>query len=250
MVTFDIRDVTDEVAQKFESEFFLRKKTLETYLASSNFSQSFSGNIHVEVSEYTPPVSQALIPAWKGCRGRMKFAALRARQGNAAILHELAHVYAPNQVRFLAEGYAVYLEEKIGNINAYPTFGSSIEARLRDTSLSALGLVKLDDFDRVPVGTGVWLGDNVGLNASIPATSERRAYSYLVSASFVKFVVDSYGLDKFHALYELTPLTPAASTQADSGRYKNVFGKFLSALQIEWLGWLESKNLPLHAPGA
>jgi len=241
MVTFDLRDVTDEVAKNFESEFFLRKKTLEDYLESTNFVALFTADIHVEVLEYTPPTSEALLPAWRGRRGWMKFAALRARQGRAAILHELTHVYAPNQVRFLAEGYAVYLEEKLGNIHAYPTLGTPIEERLGCANRSASQLVKLDVFDRVSIGMGLSLGDSVELKPAIPIPAERGAFSYLVSGSFVKFLIDIYGLKKFKDLFELTPLTPGASPQADPDRYERVFGKPLTGLQTEWLGWLEER---------
>jgi hypothetical protein len=240
MVTFEIRDVSDEVARNFEREFFMRQNVLETHLASMSFGDLFSGDIHVTIFEYMPPASQALLPAWRGCRGQMKFAALRVRQGRAAILHELVHVYEPNQVRFLAEGFAVYLEETIGNIDVYPTFGAAIEARLKSTHSSALASVKLDVFERVSVGRGLSLGNSIELQTAIPVTAERAAYSYLVSGSFVKFLIAVHGVDKFKALYELTPLTPGVSMPVVHDRYERVFSKPLSELQAEWLRWLEN----------
>jgi hypothetical protein len=204
-----------------------------------SFGELFSGDIHVAISEYTPPASQALLPAWRGHRGQMKFAALRVRQGHAAILHELAHVYEPNQARFLAEGFAVYLEEKIGNIEAYPTYGMAIEERLRSAGSSALASVQLDIFDGVSVGKGVPLGSGVKLETAIPDRAQRAAYSYLVSGSFVKFLIQNYGVDQFRALYKLTPLMPGASLPEDRGRYHRIFSKPLLDLQTEWLKWLK-----------
>src|SRR3954463_5650135 len=99
MVMFDIQDVSDDTAWNFEREFLVRQDILKSHLTSMSFGELFSGDIHVAISEYTPPASQALLPAWRGHRGQMKFAALRVRQGRAAILHELAHVYEPNQAR-------------------------------------------------------------------------------------------------------------------------------------------------------
>ena len=61
----------------------------------------------------------------------------------------------------------------------------------------------------------------------------------MVSGSFVKFLVETQGLEKFKTLYELTPLTPGVATIADPDRYENVFGKPLTALQTQWLYWLE-----------
>jgi hypothetical protein len=238
-VTFQIRDVSQKVKQKFRQEFSRRKRTLERYLTSTNFTQLFSGNIRVEVFHYMPPVSEGLLPGWEGNRGYLKFAALRAKDGTAAITHELTHVHAPNQVRFLAEGFAVYVEEMIGNIDVYPTFGDSIEGLVKNHA--ALNSVRLDLFDAVSTQRGHLLGDNVGLQSAISDARDRQNYSYLVSGSFVKFLVESYGLIKFKAFYNLTPLTPGVATAADPNRYSGVFGKSLTALETEWRSWLVNR---------
>ena len=151
---FELKDLSAEVACKFEQDFLSKKDIVEEYLAATKFTKAFTGAIQVKVWQYMPPISEALLPAWEGQRGYMKFAALRAKEGNAAIVHELIHVNAPNQSRFLAEGYAVYVEEKIGNIGAYPTFGNSIEDQMRKIANSALQSVKLAEFDRVPTKRG------------------------------------------------------------------------------------------------
>src|SRR5687767_1764421 len=46
-------------------------------------------------------LSMALIPAWRGERGQMIFGAKRVDAGEAATVHEMIHVYAPNANRFL-----------------------------------------------------------------------------------------------------------------------------------------------------
>jgi len=240
MVIFDIRDVSDDVAENFEREFLVRQKTLRAYLTSRSLVELFSGEIHVTVCECVSPASMALLPAWRGHRGQMKFAASRVRQGRAAILHELVHVYEPNQVRFLAEGFAVYLEEKFGNIDVYPTFGSAIEERLNGTHSLALAYLKLNVFDGVSVGRGMPLGDSIELETMIPVAAQRGAYSYLVSGSFVKFLISAYGMDKFMALYKLTPLLPGVSKPGDPNRYEWVFRTSLAELQAEWLRWLQN----------
>jgi hypothetical protein len=236
---FELKDLSAEVACKFKQDFLSKRDIVEEYLAATKFTKAFTGAIQVKVWEYMPPISEALLPAWEGQRGYMKFAALRAKEGNAAIVHELIHVNAPNQSRFLAEGYAVYVEEKIGNIGAYPTFGNSIEDQMRKIGNSALQSVKLADFDRVPTKRGTNLGKSAGLETEIPDLAQRGEYTYLVSGSFVKFLVETHGLEKFKTLYELTPLTPGVATVADPDRYENVFGKPLTALQTQWLYWLE-----------
>src|SRR5262249_28376628 len=47
-------------------------------------------------------ISKSLVPAWSGLRGRMEFPAPEVISGEAAIAHELAHVYFPNGNRMLA----------------------------------------------------------------------------------------------------------------------------------------------------
>src|SRR5437763_17168244 len=129
MVTFDINGVDFEVARNFEREFFERHNVLRGYLGAMGFDDLFSGNFYVRASEYMPHASRALLPAWMGQRGQMKFAPSRVKEGRAAILHELVHVYEPKQARFLAEGIPVYPEESSGNINVLTTLSSSIQAR-------------------------------------------------------------------------------------------------------------------------
>ncbi len=47
----------------------------------------------------------------------------RARDSTGALLHEIVHIYAPNNNRFLAEGLAVYLHAKLAGNPAFPNFG-------------------------------------------------------------------------------------------------------------------------------
>jgi hypothetical protein len=234
-----------KAVKQFKNDFYLRKETLEQYLTATNFTQLFSGKFEVEVFTKQPH-SEALLFVWDGHRGHIYFPPHRVKERNAAILHEIAHVHAPNAVRFLAEGFPAYLEEKMGNINAYPTGGSRIECAIAETKDTALAAVKLEMFDRVPTKRTVFLGDNMGLETAFPATEQgtnkRRTYSYLISASFVKFLIHSRGQDKFKALYDLTPLIPMETRQADPGRYQTIYGKSLADLQTEWLAWVGQKQ--------
>jgi hypothetical protein len=202
----------------------------------------------VKAFAYVPPASEALLPAWEGNRGHMKFAASRLKDGKAAILHELAHVHAPNQVRFLSEGYSTYLEEMIGNIGAYPTLGRLMAEQMKVLHKlypRALEAVKLETFDRVSTQRGFLLQNNVGLEMAIPDGDDkgrnRGDYSYLVSGSFVKYLIHAYGLEKFRGLYELSPLTPGVATPADPGRYYKAYGKSLLDFEKEWRNWLATQ---------
>jgi hypothetical protein len=247
-----MRDVHNEDAvTQFKNDFFLRKETLEHYLTTTNFTQLFTGNLEVEVFDNDQEHSEALLFVWDGRRGHMYFPPKGVQKGNAAILHEIAHVHAPNAVRFLAEGFPAYLEEKMGNINAYPTQGSRIECAIgiyNGEYKDALAAVKLNLFDGAPTKRGVFLGDNMEeLDNAFAADrangqGRRRTYSYLVSASFVKFLIHNHGQTKFKALYDLTPLVPMQARQADPDRYQRIYGKSLSELQTGWRSWLGNRQ--------
>jgi hypothetical protein len=245
-----MEDVSAKAEKQFKNDFYLRKETLEQYLTSTNFTKLFSGKFEVEVFEKQPH-SEALLFVWDGHPGHIYFPPHRVKDRSAAILHEIAHVHAPNAVRFLAEGYPAYLEEKMGTIDAYPTEGSRIECQIGTYNRlhgSALAVVKLDLFDRVPTKRTVFLGDHMGLEPAFPANEDgerhRRGYSYLISASFVKFLIHTHGQDKFKALYDLTPLIPMETRQADPGRYQRIYGKSLTELQTAWRAWLGQRQEP------
>jgi len=239
-----------DAVKQFKNDFYLRKDTLEQYLTSSNFTKLFSGNFQVEVFENDQPHSEALLFVWDGNRGHMYFPPKGVKNRNAAILHEIAHVHAPNAVRFLAEGFPAYLEEMMGNIDAYPAQGSRLECAVGDYSneyKKALEAVKLELFDRAPTKREVFLGDHMGLEDAFAAdrvegVGRRRTYSYLVSASFVKFLIYNHGQSQFKALYDSTPLIPMQTRQTDPDRYRRIYGKSLSELQTGWRSWLSNRQ--------
>ena len=67
-------------------------------------------------------IPRTLIFLWRG-ENRMEMPVHRVRDGKANLIHEISHSLAPSRNRFLAEGLAVYLEERYGNLRAFPTFG-------------------------------------------------------------------------------------------------------------------------------
>ena len=74
-------------------------------------------------------IPRTLISLWRG-RNRMEMPVHRVLDGRAPLIHETTHSLAPSRNRFLAEGLAVYLEEKFGTLNAFPTFGRSVKKLL------------------------------------------------------------------------------------------------------------------------
>jgi hypothetical protein len=70
----------------------------------------------------------------------------RARNNDGALLHELVHVYASSENRFLAEGLAVYLQARLGGNRAYPNFGDDLAtlARRRWSGIGQLAHLDLE----------------------------------------------------------------------------------------------------------
>jgi len=177
---------------------------------------TFEGAWQVAIDGGRGP-SMALVPAWRGERGHMLFRAGPVRQGNAAIVHEVVHVFAPNANRFLAEGLAVYAHDRLGGAPAHPNFGADLHRAAQ--AFAAADLAALD-------------------RAATPQRLATEALdegsAYLVAGSFVRFLVETHGLDRFRRLYDLTPLVPGARDAGDPGRWQAVYGADLAQLTDAW----------------
>jgi hypothetical protein len=162
--------------------------------------------IHVDRSYR---ISKALIPSYRGNRGFMEMPLRGVRNNDGALLHEMVHIYAPNDNRFLAEGLAVYLHHKMAGNRAFPNFGNSLDAEARER------LSQIESLDRLnAVRTPRPLGS---------VLNEQSAY--ILAGSFVGFLIEKYGLPEFRKLYE-------------SGTYESAYGKSLRELEKEWRGAL------------
>src|SRR4029434_1087679 len=131
---------------------------------------------------------------------------LRAVQtNNSALLHEIVHIYAPNDNRFLAEGLAVYLHQKLASNPAFPNFGKSLDAEAR------VRLREIDSLDRL---------NSVRTPRPLSSVLSEES-AYVLAGSFVGFLIEKYGLPEFRKLYE-------------TGIYETTYGKSLGDLEKEW----------------
>ncbi|MBI2361240.1 MAG: hypothetical protein HYV04_20430 [Deltaproteobacteria bacterium] len=130
----------------------------------------------------------------------------------SALLHEITHIYAPHDNRFLQEGLAVYLQDKIGGNPAFPNFGEDLWVLARDRLSFDISLASLNHV-RFPTPLGIRVG-------------ERNAY--ILAGSFVGFLIEKYGMPMFRRLYETED-------------YDIVYGKSLEILEKEWRSALEGK---------
>jgi len=179
--------------------------------------ETFSGAYRVTVTEGGGP-SMALVPAWRGERGQMLFRAPALNRGQAATVHEVTHVFAPNANRFLAEGLAVYAHEHLHGPGAFPNFGADLDALARRYA----GRADIAALERIATP------------ARLTGAGLQERESYVVAGSFVGFLIRKYGFAKFRALYAMTPLSPGARNAGAPSRWQRVYGHSLAELAAQW----------------
>lgn len=176
--------------------------------------------IRIDIEDSRGP-SMALVPGWRGQRGRMIFRTFVVRRSTSAITHEIVHLIAPNGNRFLAEGLAVYAHEHLGGQNAYPNNG-------RDLHRAARAFMSPENVVRLSA---------IATPRRLMMDSLDQREAYLVAGSFVRFLIEEFGMDKFRELYALTPLVPGSRNAGGSpGRWPKIFGKSIEDLALDWRG--------------
>ena len=187
-------------------------------------------------------ISKSLVPAWSGDVGRMEFPAWRVTARKAAILHELVHVYFPNANRLLAEGLAIYLQAKIGGNPAFPNFGRSLHAIARRVAgelvpafvrgdAKRLDDIRLADLDAIATPSPLELRVGRKLYGEDP---HGQARIYPIAGSFVQFLVETYGMARFRALYLQSPLVAGRCDAGSRERWTLAYGLSLRQLEVAW----------------
>ncbi len=230
----------EEVA--FKAHFARELTSLKVWCGRHRWLPSVSvTDLKVFVSdEYK--ISKSLMPAAVGQHGRMEVPAWKAIAGEAALAHELVHVYFPNGNRLLAEGLAIYLQSEIGGNPAFPNFGRPLREVAREMlrkmvpefaggNVGALEKVSLANLDKIATPSALRL--RVGLNLYQDDPSGQ-AHIYPIVGSFAQFLVETYGLETFRVLYQKTPLKPFERNPGSSQRWAEVYGMPLDALEEEW----------------
>lgn len=212
-ITFKLTGVGAGAASEFQAQ--VERAQIKV---SEWWGATFHGPIVVEI-DTKRALSMALVPAWRGERGRMIFGAKRVQAGEAATVHEMIHVYAPNANRFLAEGLAVHGHDLLGGPPAYPNFGKSLDA-LAARNASRDLVVALER------------------TATPVALEETSNDGEAIAGSFVKFLIAQHGMEKFRALYELTPLVPKQRDAGAVERWQSIYGQTFESLADAWLAGL------------
>ena len=183
-----------------EAEEYCRYAVNERKKVEGYWGDTWNETIRINVSS-SYRISRALVPGYFGNRGFMEMPLRRVRDNTGALLHEIVHIYAPNNNRFLAEGLAVYLHTKLGGNPAFPNFGEDLR---RSAVRSVSGVKSLESLN--------------GVRTPRPlSTVMDEETAYVVAGSFVGFLIETYGLPSFRSLYE-----------TDS--YEKVYGGSLSMI--------------------
>jgi hypothetical protein len=193
-------------------------------------------------------ISRALVPAWERRSGVLEFPSWRVVSRKAAILHELAHVYLPNGNRFLAEGLATYLQALLGGNPAFPNFGRSLHGLARDSLLEivsgktdALASVQLAELDATPTPNPLALA---AARRRYERQADIQAAIYAIVGSFVEFLIESQGLERFQKLYRTTPLIPGRLGAGAVERWFEIYGRTLADLEAEWKSLIVGTRRP------
>jgi hypothetical protein len=189
--------------------------------------------------------SASLVHMALGQSGRIDFPASEVEVGKTGIAHELTHIVLPNGNRFLAEGLAVYVQQEIGSNQAVPNFGRPLYSVVRELSCGMhligaptprLDEVQFDDADRVATPSPVAV--RVGL-VPFPLPP-----AYTIAGSFVQYLIESRGMERFRNLYSLTPLMPGKRNEGSPDRWAHVYGVTIGELARGW----HSRVVRLHCP--
>jgi len=227
--------------ETFKAEFFKEIASLKSWARQQDWSPSVPPALQIFVSdEYK--ISRSLIPAALDCRGRMEFPAWKAIAGEAAIAHELVHVYFPNGNRLLAEGLAIYLQAKIGGNPSFPNFGRPLHQVARELLRTmvpefengrpeTLDKIHITELDKIATPSALRLRVGRDLYDNTPVG---HAHVYPLAGSFIEFLIETHGTDKLRALFERTPLVPFERNPGSADRWIDTHGLSLADIELQW----------------
>jgi len=204
-----IQIVSDQLTVP-EAEEYCRYAVSERKKVEEFWGATWTEAIRIHVSS-SYRIARSLVPN-QGDPGYIEMPLGRVRDNRGALLHEIVHNYAPNSNRFLQEGLAVYLQDRMGGNPAFPNFGANLHVLARDQISSVTSLARLN---------------NVRFPQPLSTVMQERT-AYILAGSFVGFLIEKYGLPQFRRLYE-------------TGNYEKVYKNPLKILEKEWRSSLQQR---------
>jgi hypothetical protein len=245
-------DLTAAQQAEFKSDFHQDLERLEKWATQNRWPPLTTPALQVTVS-HRYRISKSLVPAWDGRAGHMQFPAWRAVVRKAAIAHELVHVFWPNGNRFLAEGLAIYLQAVAGGNPAFPNFGRPLHELACERMLEMapedaakhFGQIRLSELDAIATPSPLAL--KVGQDF-YGEDARGQSHVYPIAGSFIRFLIETGGIEKFRALYLQTPLVPRALNGGVAGRWAGVYGRTLVDLEEQWKSMLDEHRQVVSPP--
>ena len=134
-----IQIVSDELTVA-EAEAYCRYAVRERAKVEAFWGATWQHPIRIHVSS-AYRMARSLVPN-QGRPGDIEMPLGRVRDHRGALLHEIAHNYAPNGNRFLQEGLAVYLQDRLGGNPAFPNFGADLHVLAREQVAAVTGALR------------------------------------------------------------------------------------------------------------
>lgn len=147
---------------------------------------------------------------------------------NPSLVHELTHSllgyggnFDTDNGYFTQEGYAVYMDDQFGK---------------NELNLEKYMKHFLDSDKLIPISKLIDPNqDDHYFRAELPNKEEQSVLwgmSYIHAASFVKYLVETYGIEKFEQIYDKKDLAK---------KIEVVYGKSVSEIEMDWLAFINNQ---------
>ena len=134
-------EVDSDELTSVEAEKYCRYAVSERKKVEKFWGPTWKEKIRIQVSS-AYVIASALLTN-QGNPGRITVPLDRVKDMQGGLLHEITHNYAPNSNRFLEEGLAVYLQEKLGGNPSFPNFHRDLHALAAVEAASVKSLANL-----------------------------------------------------------------------------------------------------------
>ena len=217
------------------------------------------GRLKILVGEHFR-LGRSLVPAWESDRGRIELPADKVKDVQADIAHEFTHYYFPNGNRMLAEGLAVYVQDETqglpGGNPGYPNFGIPVHTAMKchpHVQKPILPRVELSKLDLFFTPQPLTLDEHVFDDLEPPEKRDQKRdqWSYVVAGSFVRFLIETHGMDKFRALYKATPFEAGRKVKRTKDDWTEIYSpKTLQSLEADWKAMIDAQTTSCAASAA
>jgi hypothetical protein len=248
--------------QAFKDAFCVQITKVEAWAAQNKWPvPSGLPRLKIFIGEHYA-LARSLVPAWEGDRGRMEFPARRVNPdpddgiSKPDMAHEIVHVYFPNGNRMLAEGIAIYVQDEAGINPGYPNFKTrrdkktQIHEKLKEEIKCTLSIdsdeptqlrkISLRELDKIHTPKALEVPED-----DFDFEREYRIkLGYLIAGSFVRYLIEKYGMDKFRDLYARTQFEPGRRiARTNQGDWVELYGRSLHDLEKEWKKMISMLNV-------